>query len=51
MLYPPNMTATAMEVTALRYVSNAAILGNYILDATLVTPENAHLYYFPDSPF
>jgi len=50
-LYPPNMIATAMEVTALRYVSNAAILGHYILDATLVTPENAHLYYFPDSPF
>jgi len=50
-LYPPNMIATAMEVTALRYVSNAAVLGNYILNATLVTPENAHLYYFPDSPF
>lgn len=50
-LYPPNMIATAMEVTALRYVFNAAILGHYILDATLVTPENAHLYYFPDSPF
>ena len=50
-LYPPNMIATAMEVTALRYVSNAAILGHYILDATLVTPEDAHLYYFPDSPF
>lgn len=50
-LYPPTMIATAMEVTALRYVSNAAVLGNYILDATLVTPENAHLYYYPDSPF
>lgn len=50
-LYPPTMIATAMEVTALRYVSNAAVLGEYILDATLVTPENAALYYFPDSPF
>lgn len=50
-LYPPTMIATAMEVTALRYISNAAVLGEYILDATLVTPENAALYYFPDSPF
>ena len=50
-LYPPAMIATGMEVTALRFVSNASVLGEYILDATLVTPENAHLYYFPDSPF
>jgi ribose transport system substrate-binding protein len=50
-LYPPAMIATGMEVTALYFVSNASVLGEYILDATLVTPENAHLYYFPDSPF
>ena len=41
-LYPPAMIATGMEVTALRFVSNASVLGEYILDATLVTPENAH---------
>ncbi|HBG01627.1 MAG TPA: ABC transporter substrate-binding protein [Firmicutes bacterium] len=50
-LYPPAMISTGMEVTALYFVSDASILGEYILDATLVTPENAHLYYFPDSPF
>ncbi|HLT57399.1 MAG: ABC transporter substrate-binding protein [Limnochordales bacterium] len=50
-LYPPGMIATAMEVTALRYVSNAPILGEYILDSPLITPENAAQYYFPDSPF
>lgn len=50
-LYPPAMIATAMEVTALRYVSDAPVLGEYILDSPLITPENAADYYFPDSPF
>lgn len=50
-LYPPAMIATAMEVTALKFVSDAPILGRYILDAPLVTQENAAEYYFPDSPF
>jgi ABC-type sugar transport system, periplasmic component len=50
-LYPPGMIATAMEVTALKFVSDAPVLGRYILDAPLVTPENAAEYYFPDSPF
>ncbi|AXS39825.1 ABC transporter substrate-binding protein [Breoghania sp. L-A4] len=50
-LYPPAMIATAMEVTALKYVSNAVIQGRYILGAPLVTPENAEEFYYPDSPF
>jgi ribose transport system substrate-binding protein len=50
-LYPPSMIATAMEVTALKFVSDVPILGRYILDSTLITPENAADYYFPDSPF
>ncbi|MFO8148828.1 MAG: ABC transporter substrate-binding protein [Trueperaceae bacterium] len=50
-LYPPAMIATAMEVTALKFVSDVPILGRYILDSTLITPENAADYYFPDSPF
>jgi ribose transport system substrate-binding protein len=50
-LYPPGMIATAMEVTALRFVSNIPILGSYILDSPLITQENAADYYFPDSPF
>ena len=45
------MIATAMEVTALRFVSNIPILGSYILDSPLITQENAADYYFPDSPF
>lgn len=50
-LYPPAMIATAMEVTALRFVSNVPTLGRYILDSPLITPENAADYYFPESPF
>lgn len=50
-LYPPAMIATAMEVTALRFVTDAPVLGEYILDSPLVTQENAADYYFPDSPF
>jgi ribose transport system substrate-binding protein len=45
------MIATAMEITALKFVSDVPILGNYILNADLITPENAADYYFPDSPF
>ena len=50
-LYPPAMIATAMEVTALNFVSSVPILGEYILDSPLITQENAERYYFPDSPF
>ncbi len=50
-LYPPAMIATAMEVTALYYVSDVPVLGEYILGATLITEENAEQYYFPDAAF
>lgn len=50
-LYPPTMIATAIDLTTLQYVSNAAIKGRYILDSPLITPENASQYYFPDSPY
>ena len=50
-LYPPSMIATAMELTALKFISNAPLNGEYILGSPLITPENAEQYYFPDSPF
>lgn len=50
-LYPPGMIATAIEITALKLVSDIPVLGEYILESALVTPENAADYYFPDSPF
>ena len=50
--YPPSMIATAMEVTALNYVGGGVpVVGNYILQSVLVTPENAQKFYYPNSPF
>lgn len=50
-LYPPSMIATAMELTALKFLFNVPISGRYILGSPLITQENAAEYYFPDSPF
>jgi ribose transport system substrate-binding protein len=50
-LYPPSMIATAMDVTVASFKSNGPVAGRYILGATLITPENAKAFYFPDSPF
>ncbi|MDF0601955.1 ABC transporter substrate-binding protein [Psychromarinibacter sp. C21-152] len=49
--YPPSMAATAIELTALNYVSNAPVSGDFIIGSVLITPENAEKYYYPDSPF
>jgi ribose transport system substrate-binding protein len=50
-LYPPSMVGTAMELTAAALYDSVPVHGTYTLDATLITPENAENYYFPDSPF
>lgn len=50
-LYPPKMIADAMELTASKLMENAALKKEYVIDATLVTPENAKNFYYPDSPF
>jgi len=50
-LYPAEMVATALQITAGHFYNHVAVSGNYILDATLVTPENAEQFYFPDSPY
>jgi ribose transport system substrate-binding protein len=50
-LYPPAMVATAMQLTAANFYDQVPVSGNYILDATLVTKDNAKNFYFPDSPF
>ena len=50
-LYPPAMVATALELTVAGLYDQVPIRGKYILDATLVTKENAAEFYFPDSPF
>jgi ribose transport system substrate-binding protein len=50
-LYPPGMVATAMELTVDNFYDQIPVRGRYILDATLVTKDNAKQFYFPDSPF
>ncbi|WP_037151724.1 substrate-binding domain-containing protein [Rhizobium freirei] len=50
-LYPPAMVGTAIELTAANFYNQVPVRGNYILDATLVTKDNAKDFYFPDSPF
>jgi ribose transport system substrate-binding protein len=50
-LYPPAMVATSMDLTALGLEEKMPVRGNYILNATLVTKENAKNFYFKDSPF
>lgn len=49
--YPPAMIATAIEVTALGLVSKAPVSGKFVIGSTLVTPDNAKTFYYPDSPF
>jgi ribose transport system substrate-binding protein len=50
-LYPPSMISTAMELTALRFISDTPIEGEYILGSPLIDQDNAEQYYFPESPF
>ncbi|WEK48534.1 MAG: substrate-binding domain-containing protein [Candidatus Kaistia colombiensis] len=50
-LYPPAMIGTAMALTAANFYDQIPVRGTYILDATLITKDNAKDFYFPDSPF
>ena len=50
-LYPPAMVGTALELTVANFYGQVPVRGNYIMDATLVTKDNAKDFYFPDSPF
>ncbi|MBD9528767.1 ABC transporter substrate-binding protein [Paracoccus sp. PAR01] len=49
--YPPALISSAIEMTALRFVSNAPVTGRFIIGSQLITPENAAQFYYPDSPF
>ena len=49
--YPPSMVGTALELTAAHLYDQVPVQGSFILDATLITKDNAKEWYFPDSPF
>lgn len=49
--YNPNMIAVAIEVTALKFVAGLQVDGRYIIDSTLVTPENAAEFDYEGTPF
>ena len=49
--YPPTLIIPAIEVTAMRYATQAPISGRYVLNSPLITKQNAAEYYFPDSPY
>ena len=49
--YPPSMVGTAEELTVAHLYDQVPVQGSYILDATLITKDNAKDFYFPDSPF
>ena len=49
--YPPSMVATAIELTAEHFVNKIPLDGRYILNTSLIDKANAHLFYFPDSPY
>ena len=49
--YPPSMISTAMGVTAAHFYTNAPMRGTYVLNAQLITKDNAKDHYFPNSPF
>ena len=49
--YPPALISSAIEMTALNFVSSAPMTGRFIIGSQLITPENAKQFYYPDSPF
>lgn len=49
--YPPTLIVPAIEITAMKYATQAPIQGRYVLDSPLITRENAADYYFADSPY
>ena len=49
--YPPTIIIPAIELTTLRFATQAPVTGRYVLDSPLITKDNAKDYYFPASPY
>lgn len=48
---PPTVISPAIQLVAMRFATQAPIVGNYTLASPLITAETAAEYYFPDSPY
>jgi ribose transport system substrate-binding protein len=49
--YDPAMIGTAIELTALKFVSGVPMRGRFILQSPVITKDNAGEFYHPDSPY
>lgn len=49
--YPPTLIIPAIEITAMKYATQAPVRGRYILDSPLITKANSAEFYFPDAPY
>lgn len=49
--YPPTLIIPAIELTTMKFATQAPINGRYVLGSPLITKDNASEYYFPDAPY
>lgn len=49
--YNPNMVATAIDLTALKFAAGAQVNGRFIIDSTLITKDNAKDFDYRNTPF
>ena len=49
--YNPNMVATAIDLTALHFVAGSQVDGNFIINSTLITKDNAAQFDYANTPF
>jgi ribose transport system substrate-binding protein len=49
--YPPTLIIPAIELTTMKFATQAPINGRYVLGSPLITKDNASDYYFPDAPY
>ena len=49
--YNPNMVATAIDLTTLHFVAGSQVDGNFIINSTLITKDNAAQFDYANTPF
>jgi len=49
--YNPNMIATALDLTTLHFVNGNQVDGNFIINSSLITKDNAQQFDYPNTPF